>query len=127
MCRILERQIAEKFSVRPLVFEASLTAKQRDVVFQKFDRDPARQVQISSLCAGGVGLNLTAANHCIMFDQWYNPSMERQAEDRAFRIGQKRKIFVHKFICMSTFEERIDRMIKAKRELTDLTIGAGEQ
>ena len=62
-----------------------------------------------------MGLNLTAASHVIHFDRWYNPSVENQATDRAFRIGQKRTVFVHKFICQNTFEEKIDAMIQRKK------------
>jgi non-specific serine/threonine protein kinase len=82
---------------------------------------------VLSLKAGGTGLNLTAASHVIHFDRWWNPSVENQATDRAFRIGQKRNVMVHKFICRGTVEERIDAMIEAKRHLSrELLEGGGE-
>ena len=79
-----------------------------------------------SLKAGGTGLNLTAANHVIHLDRWWNPAVENQATDRAFRIGQKRTVQVHKFICTGTLEEKIDEMIEEKQALADLVVGDGE-
>ncbi len=79
-----------------------------------------------SLKAGGTGLNLTAANHVFHFDRWWNPAVEDQATDRAFRIGQRRNVQVHKFVCVGTLEERIDAMIEEKRALAQLVVGAGE-
>ena len=81
---------------------------------------------ILSLKAGGVGLNLTAANHVFHFDRWWNPAVENQATDRAFRIGQKKNVQVHKFVCVGTLEERIDQMIEQKKELAENIIGNGE-
>ena len=82
----------------------------------RFQRDgPARRVLVLSLKAGGTGLNLTAANHVVHVDRWWNPAVEDQATDRAFRIGQRRNVQVHKFVCVGTIEERIDRMIAEKR------------
>lgn len=104
-----------------------MSQAKRDDVIRQFDKNESRQVLILSLRAGGVGLNLTKANHVVMFDRWWNPSVEAQAIDRAFRIGQLRNVFVHKMLCTATFEERIDEMIEAKRELTELSMSAGEQ
>ena len=84
------------------------------------------RVFILSLKAGGTGLNLTAANHVFHFDRWWNPAVENQATDRAFRIGQTRNVQVHKFICGGTLEERIDEMIESKRALAESVLGAGE-
>ena len=81
---------------------------------------------ILSLKAGGFGLNLTAANHVFHFDRWWNPAVENQATDRAFRIGQKKNVFVHKFVCLGTLEERIDQMIEQKKALAESVIGTGE-
>ena len=82
---------------------------------------------VLSLKAGGTGLNLTAASHVIHFDRWWNPAVENQATDRAFRIGQKRNVLVHKFVCRGTVEEKIDEMIESKRQLAgDLLEGGGE-
>jgi SNF2 family DNA or RNA helicase len=80
-----------------------------------------------SLKAGGVGLNLTAANHVFHFDRWWNPAVENQATDRAYRIGQTRTVQVHKFVVRGTLEERIDEMIESKTELAENIIGAGER
>ena len=82
---------------------------------------------VLSLKAGGTGLNLTAASHVIHFDRWWNPAVENQATDRAFRIGQKRNVLVHKFVCRGTVEEKIDAMIESKQGLADaLLSGDGE-
>ncbi len=79
-----------------------------------------------SLKAGGTGLNLTAANHVIHYDLWWNPAVESQATDRAYRIGQKNRVTVHRLITRDTFEERIDQMIQSKKELANLAVGTGE-
>ncbi|MCA9310118.1 MAG: SWF/SNF helicase family protein, partial [Phycisphaerales bacterium] len=79
-----------------------------------------------SLKAGGVGLNLTAASHVFHFDRWWNPAVENQATDRAFRIGQTRAVHVHKFIVSGTLEDRIDQMIESKIALAEDVIGSGE-
>jgi SNF2 family DNA or RNA helicase len=83
-------------------------------------------VLVLSLKAGGTGLNLTAANHVVHFDRWWNPAVEEQASDRAFRIGQTRNVQVRKFICAGTLEERIDEMIDRKKALAQRIVGAGE-
>ena len=81
---------------------------------------------VLSLKAGGLGLNLTAANHVFHYDRWWNPAVENQATDRVFRIGQKKNVFVHKFVCLGTLEERIDQMIEDKKALAESVIGTGE-
>ncbi len=92
--------------------------------FQDPETEPS--LFILSLRAGGVGLNLTKANHVFHFDRWWNPAIEDQASDRAFRIGQRRNVFVHKFIAMGTMEERIDAMIEDKKRLSSLVVGSDE-
>jgi SNF2 family DNA or RNA helicase len=92
--------------------------------FQEDDSGPA--LFILSLKAGGTGLNLTRANHVFHFDRWWNPAVEDQATDRAFRIGQKRNVQVHKFVCVGTLEEKIDAMIEQKKALAESVVGAGE-
>jgi SNF2 family DNA or RNA helicase len=82
---------------------------------------------VLSLKAGGTGLNLTAASHVIHFDRWWNPAVENQATDRAFRIGQKRNVLVHKFICRGTVEEKIDELMEEKKELSDGLLKAGAE
>ena len=85
------------------------------------------RIFLISLKAGGLGLNLTAASHVIHFDRWWNPAVENQATDRAFRIGQTKNVLVHKFLCRGTVEEKIDVLIESKRQLsTDLLEGGAE-
>ena len=79
-----------------------------------------------SVKAGGTGLNLTAARHVIHFDRWWNPAVETQAEDRAYRIGQTNRVMVHKFVCRGTVEERIDEMIERKKDLAERVLSASE-
>ncbi|MBY0396515.1 MAG: SWF/SNF helicase family protein, partial [Thermoleophilia bacterium] len=98
----------------------------RDEIVARFQSDGGPPVLLLSLKAGGVGLNLTAANHVIHFDRWWNPAVEDQATDRAFRIGQRRNVQVRKLVCVGTLEERIDRMIEDKRELAQRIVGSGE-
>jgi len=82
---------------------------------------------VLSLKAGGTGLNLTAANHVIHFDRWWNPAVEDQATDRAFRIGQRRNVLVHAFSCRGTIEDRIDQMLESKRQLAQELLGPGPE
>jgi len=91
-------------------------AKRRDLV-KRFQEDELTPFFVLSLKAGGAGLNLTAASHVIHFDRWWNPAVENQATDRAFRIGQRRNVLVHKFVCRGTVEDRIDRLIESKQQL----------
>ena len=100
--------------------------RDRDAMVEAFQSDTGSPVFILSLKAGGVGLNLTNANHVIHYDRWWNPAVEDQATDRAFRIGQRKDVQVRKFICVGTIEERIDQMIDQKRELSERIIGSGE-
>ena len=93
----------------------------------QFQEDERVPFFVLSLKAGGAGLNLTAASHVIHFDRWWNPAVENQATDRAFRIGQKKNVLVHKFVCRGTVEEKIDQLIESKRRLSqDLLEGGGE-
>jgi SNF2 family DNA or RNA helicase len=89
--------------------------------------DPAVPVFLLSLKAGGFGLNLTSASHVFHFDRWWNPAVEDQATDRVHRIGQSKRVQVHKFVCVGTLEERIDKMLEEKRDLADRIIGSGER
>jgi len=93
--------------------------------FQEDERGP--RVFLLSLKAGGTGLNLTAASHVFHFDRWWNPAVEDQATDRAYRIGQRRSVQVHKLLCAGTVEEKVDRMLEQKRDLARRIVGAGEQ
>ena len=85
-----------------------------------------RRILILSLKAGGTGLNLTAANHVIHFDRWWNPAVEDQATDRAYRIGQRRNVQVRKLVCTGTLEERIAALLESKRTLAERVVGTGE-
>jgi len=98
----------------------------RDELVARFQSDNGPPVFLLSLKAGGTGLNLTAANHVIHLDRWWNPAVENQATDRAFRIGQKRNVQVRKFVCAGTLEEKIDEMIEEKKALADLIVTDGE-
>jgi non-specific serine/threonine protein kinase len=82
---------------------------------------------VLSLKAGGTGLNLTAASHVIHFDRWWNPAAENQATDRAFRIGQKKNVLVHKFVCRGTVEERIDELLAGKQKISDEVLEGGAE
>ena len=113
---------------RPVLYLHGGTApSKRESLVQEFQSKTGRSpIFVLSLRAGGVGLNLTAANHVFHFDRWWNPAVENQATDRAYRIGQVKTVHVHKFICVGTLEERIDEMIKQKVSLAENVIGAGE-
>ncbi len=104
-----------------------VSRKKREQMIADFqDPDSPPSIFILSLKAGGVGITLTRANHVFHFDRWWNPAVENQATDRAFRIGQKKNVFVHKFITLGTLEERIDEMIEAKQKMADSIIGNDE-
>jgi SNF2 family DNA or RNA helicase len=101
--------------------------KMRDQMVSRFQEDEhAPPIFILSIKAGGTGLNLTRANHVFHFDRWWNPAVEDQATDRAFRIGQKRNVQVHKFVTTGTLEEMIDDMIESKKGLAQAVVGSGE-
>jgi non-specific serine/threonine protein kinase len=101
-------------------------AKRRELV-KRFQEDELTPFFVLSLKAGGAGLNLTAASHVIHFDRWWNPAVENQATDRAFRIGQKKNVLVHKFVCRGTIEDRIDQLIESKRQLVNDVLEGGAE
>jgi len=106
----------------------SSTKQQRELMIDRFQNDPqGPPIMILSLKAGGVGLNLTRANHVFHFDRWWNPAVENQATDRVFRIGQTRNVQVHKFVCTGTLEEKINDMIESKKQLAEQIVNAGEE
>lgn len=119
MGEILKTQLQERFGREVMFFHGSLSREARDEIVRRFQESRGPQFLVMSLRAGGVGLNLTAANHVVMFDRWWNPAVEQQAIDRAYRIGQKRAVQVHTFCCTGTIEERIDALLESKRELAD--------
>jgi SNF2 family DNA or RNA helicase len=112
---------------RPSFLHGGVGRAQRDAMVERFQSDRTERALVLSLKAGGTGLNLTAASQVIHYDLWWNPAVEAQATDRAYRIGQQRKVQVHRLITRSTFEERINAMMVGKRELAELTVGSGEQ
>ncbi|MBI4318972.1 MAG: DEAD/DEAH box helicase [Chloroflexi bacterium] len=127
MGRMIKEHLETRFGHEVLFLFGGTPAAERDRMvarFQSEGRGPS--VFILSLKAGGIGLNLTRASHVFHFDRWWNPAVENQATDRAFRIGQSRNVLVHKFICGGTFEEGIDQLIERKTELSDAIVGAGE-
>ena len=101
-----------------LVLHGEIPVKKRMEMVKEFQKDDGPPFFVLSLKAGGTGLNLTEASHVIHFDRWWNPAVENQATDRAFRIGQKRNVLVHKFICKGTLEEKVDSMIEAKKKMS---------
>jgi hypothetical protein len=115
------------FGREGLVLHGGTAVKQRQKLVEAFGRDDGPPFFVLSLKAGGTGLNLTAASHVIHFDRWWNPAVENQATDRAYRIGQHRNVLVHKFICRGTVEERIDGLIAAKVALSDEILGGGDE
>jgi non-specific serine/threonine protein kinase len=96
------------------VLHGATPACRRAELVQAFQAESGPPFFVLSLKAGGVGLNLTAASHVVHFDRWWNPAVENQATDRAYRIGQRRNVLVHKFVCRGTVEERIDALIESK-------------
>jgi non-specific serine/threonine protein kinase len=110
-----------------LVLHGETPVRSRQELVRRFQEDENVGFFVLSLKAGGSGLNLTAASHVVHFDRWWNPAVENQATDRAFRIGQKKNVLVHKFVCRGTVEEKIDELIESKRQLSrDLLEGGAE-
>ncbi len=110
-----------------LVLHGETEVRKRQELVHKFQEDDDVPFFVLSVKAGGAGLNLTAASHVVHFDRWWNPAVENQATDRAFRIGQTKNVLVHKFVCRGTVEERIDRMIEAKQQLAGDLLGGGAE
>jgi len=119
--------LAEIFARDGLVLHGGTPVKKRKDLIHAFEREEGPPYFVLSLKAGGTGLNLTAASHVIHFDRWWNPAVENQATDRAFRIGQKRNVLVHKFICRGTVEEKIDELMEEKKELSDGILKTGAE
>ncbi|MHB2015912.1 MAG: DEAD/DEAH box helicase [Candidatus Xenobia bacterium] len=127
MTAALQSFLEKIFGRAGLVLHGDTPVKDRKTLVRRFQEDDGVPFFILSLKAGGSGLTLTAASHVVHFDRWWNPAVENQATDRAFRIGQKRNVLVHKFVCQGTVEEKIDAMIESKKQLSDeLLSGSGE-
>jgi len=131
---MLQPLLTDAFGREVLYLHGGTPKKRRDEMVARFQESAGEvaapgsspAIFLLSLRAGGTGLNLTAANHVIHLDRWWNPAVENQATDRAFRIGQQRTVEVHKLICTGTLEERIDAMIEDKKALADSVVGDGE-
>jgi SNF2 family DNA or RNA helicase len=126
MGSMLEPHLRNRLQCDVLWLHGGVTKRKRDAMVERFQDGDGPPVFLLSLKAGGTGLNLTAANQVVHFDRWWNPAVEDQATDRAYRIGQKHNVQVRKFVCGGTLEERIDGMIEAKRALAERIVGAGE-
>jgi hypothetical protein len=129
LCEPLARWLREVFGRPGLVLHGGVAVGRRQGLVRRFQEDDAVPFFVISVKAGGTGLNLTAASHVVHFDRWWNPAVENQATDRAFRIGQKKNVIVHAFVCRGTLEERIDEMLRQKRDLAERLLGptaAGE-
>ncbi|KAB2833417.1 MAG: DEAD/DEAH box helicase, partial [Caedimonadaceae bacterium] len=115
------------FGQEGLTLHGQTPIKERATLVKAFEEEQAFPFFILSLKAGGTGLTLTKASHVIHFDRWWNPAVENQATDRAYRIGQKRNVLVHKFVCQGTIEEKIDALMSSKKELSDELLAQGEE
>lgn len=125
--KLLQAYLGQAFNREVIFLYGSTSKKQREEMIDQFQNDPqGPRIFLLSLKAGGVGLNLTRANHVFHFDRWWNPAVENQATDRVFRIGQTRNVQVHKFVCTGTLEERIHELIESKKALSEQVVGAGE-
>src|SRR6056297_3702163 len=125
MGQILKSFLSEEFLEDAYLLTGKVSRKKRDEMVRAFQEDlDAPKIFILSLKAGGTGLNLSRANHVFHFDRWWNPAVENQATDRAFRIGQKKNVQVHKFLVAGTLEDRIDQMIGEKQKLSGDILGA---
>ena len=124
---LLTKMLLEECGSEPSFFHGSLTVPQREKLIEDFQTNDNRKIMILSLKAGGTGLNLTSATNVIHYDLWWNPAVEDQATDRTYRIGQEKNVMVHRLITLGTFEEKIDEMLKSKKELADLAVYEGEK
>ncbi|TCN28841.1 SNF2 family DNA or RNA helicase [Kribbella orskensis] len=124
MCRLIESHLAAR-QVRTLFLHGGIGVRKREQLVEQFQAGEA-QVFLLSLKAGGVGLTLTKATHVVHYDRWWNPAVEDQATDRAYRIGQDKPVQVHRLVTENTLEDRISTVIAAKRELADAVVGSGE-
>jgi SNF2 family DNA or RNA helicase len=126
MGTLLQRHLRERLKTEVLFLHGGTPVAQRDQMVQAFQEDDGPAIFVLSLRAGGSGLNLTRANHVFHFDRWWNPAVENQATDRAFRIGQQRNVQVHKFVVAGTLEERINDILESKQALAESIVGSGE-
>ncbi len=126
MGELLQGFINDRFGEETMFLHGGCNIKRRQEMVDRFQNNRADKIFLLSLKAAGTGLNLTAATQVIHYDLWWNPAVEAQATDRAYRIGQKKNVQIHRFITKNTFEERIDEMIQKKKHLADMTVSTGE-
>lgn len=124
---MMAKMIKKQFGLDAPFLHGGISRKKRDEMVEDFQTNRNTKIFLLSLKAAGTGLNLTAANNVIHYDLWWNPAVEAQATDRAYRIGQEQKVMVHRFITQGTFEEKINKLIQSKKELADLTVSTGEK
>ena len=125
--KLLQKHLQQVLGREALLLYGGVSKQKREEMIDRFQHDPqGPRLFILSLKAGGVGLNLTRANHVFHFDRWWNPAVENQATDRVFRIGQTRNVQVHKFVCTGTLEEKIHEQLESKKALAEQVVGAGE-
>ena len=127
MGRIMVDMLDAEFGLEAPFLHGGVTRNQRDKMVEDFQNNQTTRIMLLSLKAGGTGLNLTAASNVIHYDLWWNPAVEAQATDRAYRIGQTRNVMVHRFITQNTFEEKINKLLQSKKELADMTVATGEK
>ncbi|NLO81836.1 MAG: DEAD/DEAH box helicase [Clostridiales bacterium] len=126
MGKMLQTYLQRCFQREVLFLHGGVPKEKRDYMIERFQSADGPDIFVLSLRAGGVGLNLIQANHVFHYDRWWNPAVEDQATDRAYRIGQKKNVQVHKFICQGTLEEKIDLLIERKKDLADKVVGIRE-
>lgn len=124
---IIAHELEEIFKRPGLILHGAIPVDKRRKLVEQFQAENGPPFFVLSLKAGGTGLNLTAANHVIHFDRWWNPAVENQATDRAYRIGQKKNVLVHKFVCKGTMEDNIDALIESKKALAEDVIGSSAE
>src|SRR5262245_23351254 len=124
---MLVQHLGASLGVEVAFLHGGTPKKARDEMVRRFQEDPrGPRVFVLSLKAGGTGLNLTAASHVFHYDRWWNPAVEDQATDRAYRIGQVRAVQVHQLVCAGTVEEKVDRLLEQKRDLASKIVSSGE-
>ncbi len=126
MGELLQARLKQVFDFDSPFLHGGVSRAARDEMVRQFQEGKSAPVLILSLKAGGTGLNLTSANHVVHYDRWWNPAVEDQASDRAFRMGQQKNVMVHRLVCQGTLEEKVDLMLENKRSLANQVVGSGE-
>lgn len=127
LCNPLHHFLTNRFQRKGLILHGGTTPGRRLKLVEEFQTSDGPPFFVISLKAGGTGLNLTAASHVVHFDRWWNPAVENQATDRAYRIGQQRNVLVHKFVCRGTIEEKVDEMIRQKSSIAEELLSGGAE